>query len=196
MSKLTGNQEFNGDVYIKGIAGYDGTNPTSANSVTMAADAELFTEDEWNEIFGKATMSVIYTENFEEGEWTPDSWAEENGYADWAELKSDLEADIDNVLCRLGSQKFLPTDETLEYSGETYDIFDMYKGGGEGGDWVLIDGYRALLLQGTKASDIMPNAIMTDSTKRYQPFAAIVNSDNEIYNTPDFNLKYCLMYAE
>lgn len=28
MSKLTGNQEFNGDVYIKGIGGYDGTNPS------------------------------------------------------------------------------------------------------------------------------------------------------------------------
>jgi len=26
MSKLTGNQEFNGYVYLKGIAGYDGTN--------------------------------------------------------------------------------------------------------------------------------------------------------------------------
>lgn len=193
MSKLTGNQEFNGDVYIKGIAGYDGTNPTSANSITVAADAEPFTEDEWNEIFGKPAMSIIYTEAFEEGEWTPDSWAEAEGYSDWAELKSEIESDIDGVLCGLGSQKFLPTDETLEYDGETYNIWDMYMGGD---DWTLIDGYRALVLQGTKASDIMPDAIMTDSTKRYQPFAAILNPDNEIYATPDFNLKYCLMYAE
>ena len=192
MSKLTGNQEFNGDVYIKGVAGYDGTNPTSANSITMAADAEPFTEDEWNEIFGKLALNVIYTEAFEEGVWTPDSWAEEEGYADWAELKSEIESDIDNVLCGLGSQKFLPTDETLEYEGETYTIWDMYMGGS---DWDLT-GYRALVLQGTKASDIMPNAIMTDSTKRYQPFAAIVNGDNEIYATPDFDLKYCLLYAE
>lgn len=33
MSKLTGNQEFNGEVYIKGIGGYDGTNPTSALTI-------------------------------------------------------------------------------------------------------------------------------------------------------------------
>ena len=193
MSKLTGNQEFNGDVHIKGIAGYDGTNPTSANSITMAADAEPFTEDEWNEIFGRPALNVIYTEYFQEDGWTPDSWAEDNGYENWDELKAHLESDIDSVLCGLGSQKFLPTDETLEYGGETYDIFDMYMGQG---DWTLIDGYRALVLQGTKASDIMPNAIMADSTKRYQPFAAILSPDNDIYKTPDFNLKYCLMYAE
>ena len=193
MSKLTGNQEFNGDVYIKGIAGYDGTNPTSANSITVAADAEPFTEDEWNEIFGKGAMSVIYTEDFEEGEWTPDSWAEDIGYADWAELKSEIETDIDSVLFRLGSQKFLPADETLEYDGETYDIWDMYCN--DGGGWGTT-GYKGLVLQGTKASDIMPNAIMTDASKRYQPFAAIIDSDNEIYRTPDFDLKYCLLYAE
>ena len=193
MSKLTGNQEFNGDVYIKGIAGYDGTNPTSANSITVAADAEPFTEDEWNEIFGKVAMSVIYTEDF--GKYTPDSWAEEEGYADWAELKSEIESDIDGVLCSLGSQKFLPTDKTLEYDGENYDIWDMYAG--NGGDWDLVDSYHALVLQDTKASDIMPNAIMTDSTKRYQPFAAFVDSDNVIYKTPaGFGLTYCLLYAE
>ena len=191
MSKLTGNQEFNGDVYIKGVAGYDGTNPTSANSITMAADAEPFTEDEWNEIFGRTAMSVIYTEAFEEGVWTPDSWAEDNGYADWAELKSEIESDIDGVLCGLGSQKFLPTDETLEYEGETYEIWDIYCNDGWGAT-----GYKALVPHGTKASDIMPNAIMTDSTKRYQPFAAILSPDNEIYKTPDFSLKYCLLYAE
>ena len=191
MSKLTGNQEFNGDVYIKGIAGYDGTNPTSANSITVAADAEPFTEDEWNEIFRRAAMNVIYTEDFNtEDGWTPDSWAEDNGYADWVELKSEIESDIDGVLCRLGSQKLLPTDETLEYGGETYDIWDIYCDDG----WEPTD-FKALVLHGTKASDIMPNAIMTDVSKRYQPFAAIINAD-EIYKTPDFNLKYCLLYAE
>ena len=194
MSKLTGNQEFNGDVHIKGIAGYDGTNPTSANSITVAADAEPFTEDEWNEIFGKLALNVIYTEAFEEGEWTPDSWAEDNGYTDWAELKSEIESDIDSVLCNLGSQKFLPTDETLEYEGETYEIWDIYCD--DSSDNWGATSYKALVPHGTKASDIMPNAIMTDSTKRYQPFAAIVNSDNEIYKTPDFSLKYCLLYAE
>ena len=194
MSKLTGNQEFNGDVYIKGIAGYDGTNPTSANSVTVATDAEPFTEDEWNEIFGKAALNVIYTEDFAEGEWTPDSWAEDNGYTDWEELKSAIiSGGIDPVLYGLGSQKFLPTDETLEYEGETYEIWDMYAGNNT--NWNLTD-YRALVLQGTKASDIMPNAIMTDASKRYQPFAAILDPDNEIYKTPDFALKYCLLYAE
>jgi hypothetical protein len=192
MSKLTGNQEFNGDVHIKGIAGYDGTNPTSANSITVATDAEPFTEDEWNEIFGKRDLNVIYTENFNtEDGYTPDSWAEENGYADWAELKSDLENDIDSVLCDLGSQKFLPTDETLEYDGETYDIWNMYCNDG----WSET-GYKGLVLHGTKASDIMPNAIMTDVSKRYQPFAAILDPDSEIYATPDFGLKYCLLYAE
>ncbi len=193
MSKLTGNQEFNGDVHIKGIAGYDGTNPTSANSVTVAADAEPFTEGEWNEIFGRSDLNVIYTEDFQEGSWTPDSWAQDNNYADWAELKSELESDIDSVLCNLGSQKFLPTDETLEYSGETYNIFDIYYGTG---DWALVDGYKALVPHGTKAADIMPNAIMTDVSKRYQPFAAILGPDNEIYKTPNFDLKYCLLYAE
>ncbi len=154
----------------------------------------LFSEDEWNEIIPLPSMSVIYTENFEEGEWTPDSWAEDNGYADWDELKSEIKFDIDGVLCNLGSQKFLPTDETLEYGGETYTIWNMYKGNGD--NWDLINGYRALVLQYTTVSDIMPNAIMTDSTKRYQPFAAIIDSDNGIYATPDFGLKYCLMYAE
>lgn len=153
----------------------------------------LFNEDEWNEIFPTPSMSVIYTEDFEEGVWTPDSWAEDNGYADWAELKSEIENDIDGMLCNLGSQKFLPTDETLEYDGETYDIWDMYAGNNSNWD---LTGYRALVLQGTKVSDIMPNAIMTDSTKRYQPFAAILDPDNEIYATPNFDLKYCLLYAE
>lgn len=151
----------------------------------------LFSEDEWNEIFSMSSMNVIYTEDFEEGVWTPDSWAEDNGYTDWDELKSEIESDIDSTLCRLGSQKFLPTDETLEYDGETYDIWDMYCDN----PWEAT-GYKGLVLRGTKASDIMPNAIMTNSTKRYQPFAAIVNPDNEIYATPDFDLKYCLLYAE
>ena len=35
MSKLTGNQEFNGDVYIKGIAGYDGTNAAQTGVKTL-----------------------------------------------------------------------------------------------------------------------------------------------------------------
>lgn len=155
-------------------------------------EAEPFNEGEWNEIFGRTAMSVIYTEAFEEGAWTPDSWAEDNGYADWAELKSEIESDIDGVLCGLGSQKFLPTDEILEYDGETYEIWDIYTG--DHGNWVLVNGYRALVLKGTKASDIMPNAIMTDSTKRYSPFAAIVDSDNEVYRIPGFD--YCLLYAE
>lgn len=196
MSKLIGDQEFNGDVHIKGIAGYDGTNPTSANSMTVATDAEPFTEDEWDEIFGKIkpNLNVIYTEDFEEGAWTPDIWAEDSGYEDWDDLKSTIISDgIDPVLCSLGSQKFLPADETMEYDGETYDIFDMYCG--NNGEWGLVDGYKALVLHGTKAADIMPDAIMTDASKRYQPFAAITDAD-EIYTVPDFNLKYCLLYAE
>lgn len=46
MSKLTGNQEFNGEVYIKGIGGYDGTNIASATSVTeIVGDVQKVTED-------------------------------------------------------------------------------------------------------------------------------------------------------
>lgn len=151
----------------------------------------LFNEDEWDEIFPKPSMSVIYTECFEEDGYTPDSWAEDAGYSDWEELKSEIESDIDNMLCNLGSQKCLPTDETLEYDGETYEIWDIYCDV----PWQET-GYKGLVLSGTQASDIMPNAIMTDSAKRYQPFAAILDQDNQIYNTPDFNLKYCLLYAE
>ena len=33
MSKLTGNQEFNGEVYVKDIGGYDGTNPSQSQSL-------------------------------------------------------------------------------------------------------------------------------------------------------------------
>ena len=33
MSKLIGNQEFNGDVYVRGLGGYDGTNPVNAHTL-------------------------------------------------------------------------------------------------------------------------------------------------------------------
>ena len=36
MSKLKGNQEFNGDVYVKGVGGYDGTNPAIARRISDA----------------------------------------------------------------------------------------------------------------------------------------------------------------
>lgn len=35
MSKLVGNQEFNGDVYVKGVGGYDGTNATASTVETI-----------------------------------------------------------------------------------------------------------------------------------------------------------------
>lgn len=38
MSKLTGNQEFNGEVYVKDIGGYNGTNPSQAQSVKTVID--------------------------------------------------------------------------------------------------------------------------------------------------------------
>ena len=37
MSKLVGNQEFNGDVYVKGVGGYDGTNATASTVETIQA---------------------------------------------------------------------------------------------------------------------------------------------------------------
>lgn len=38
MSKLIGNQEFDGDVYVKGVGGYDGTNPSSAQTLEQVVD--------------------------------------------------------------------------------------------------------------------------------------------------------------
>jgi len=35
MSKLIGNQEFNGDVYVKGIGGYDGTNASGSGVLAL-----------------------------------------------------------------------------------------------------------------------------------------------------------------
>ena len=41
MSKLTGNQEFNGDVYIKGVGDYTGDNPSSATPLQEVIQTSL-----------------------------------------------------------------------------------------------------------------------------------------------------------
>ena len=38
MSKLTGNQEFNGEVYVYGLGGYNGTNPSQSESLKDVVD--------------------------------------------------------------------------------------------------------------------------------------------------------------
>lgn len=40
MSKLIGNQEFDGDVYVKGLGEYDGTNPSVSDSLKEVVDSK------------------------------------------------------------------------------------------------------------------------------------------------------------
>ena len=42
MSKLTGNQEFNGEVYVKGVGGYNGTNPVSGSNDLATAINDVY----------------------------------------------------------------------------------------------------------------------------------------------------------
>lgn len=48
MSKLVGDQEFNGVVHVKDIGGYDGTNPLPSNSLQAAVN-RLSGGPEYNE---------------------------------------------------------------------------------------------------------------------------------------------------
>ena len=62
MSKLVGNQEFNGDVFVKGVGGYDGTNAgTDRKDAINSIFGALFGRYELDWLSGYSTQGQVDT---------------------------------------------------------------------------------------------------------------------------------------
>ena len=119
----------------------------------------------------------IYTEDFSEGSgYTPQSWAEEEGYANVEQLLENLPGD--NV-CEAGSQKLILQNFSFEYDGDNYLVYQI-------NDQVDPDGiiptrYYVILPEDVTYEDLVEGSLEEDprETDLYCPFVAKLVEEND-----------------
>ena len=172
MSKLTGNQEFNGDVYVKGVGGYDGITPEG--TLQEFLNCESLTEAEWMEIFkvedAEEGLFILYIDDFPERKL--DDIISTYGAASLDEVVEMIANDPLNTRTRgeteHGVNFGVPTCDTLEYEGETYRVYrfitNLCAYGGE---------YLALLPTSITFSELFRMSMQYNSENRKCPFVMI-----------------------
>ena len=172
MSKLTGNQEFNGDVYVKGVGGYDGITPEGTLQEFLSC--ESLTEAEWREIFKvedvEEGLFILYIDDF------PDDKVDEiiDTYGA-VSLDGVVEMIANDPLNTRGETEHgvnfgVPTCETLEYEGEIYRvyIFTTRLYGNYG------DNHFALLPTSITYTELFRMSMQYNSENRRCPFVMIL----------------------
>lgn len=159
-------------------------------------DFEELTEKELEHIItlsggSSSAVAAIYTENFEEGEYTPESWAvDELGYASVEGLMS-LMPDV--ILDKgLGCEKWEPTGEVFNYDGDVYYLYQGFSS--SGGSWEE-NGILGLVPESTNVEDFANLSLAADSSNFYTPFYGKCTSDGNFYNTTPED-RYILLYVE
>jgi len=176
MSKLTGNQEFNGDVYVKGVGGYDGITPEG--TLQEFLNCENLTEAEWREIFKvedvEEGLFILYIDDFPERKL--DDIISTYGAASLDEVVEMIANDPLNTRGETehGVNFGVPTCETLEYEGETYRVYKfttrLYVDDGS---------YRsALLPTSITYTELFRMSMQYNSENRRCPFV-MISMDND-----------------
>lgn len=152
-------------------------------------EIDALTSKDYDEIFGRESgggdFTVLYTEDFLE--YDPDTYAEDNDYSSFADVD-----DYPALILKGGGQKFEKGDQTLEYEGETYDLWRLYTS--QSGEWS--DAYFwGLLKKGLTKESLVANSMATNASNRFEPVVAVAQDDTTIYSVSG-NEKYCLVYVE
>lgn len=125
----------------------------------------------------------LYTEDFED--YDPDEYASENGYSDFAEMAQDFV----NAAPNSGAQRFYDSGQTIDYDGQTLSLWVMEAG--EGGEFSET-GYFGVLKPGVTRESLEEEAMVNDTSNRYEPFVATATDDGSVYNETG-NGRYCLV---
>lgn len=145
------------------------------------------TEDDWSQVFLETTdvtafNFVLYTENFETEDVTPDTMARDYGFQDWAAMWSSINQDLDSAAL-YGVQKWVDTGEGLLYNNVKYHVMTCYVGENSYGSYSVQEGILGLV-DDSYTSSFLQTKIMDDASDEWWcPFVAYVNDDLEIYNT-------------
>lgn len=190
MSKLTGNQEFNGDVYVKGVGGYDGITPEG--TLQEFLNCENLTEAEWREIFKvedvEEGLFILYIDDFPERKL--DDIISTYGAASLDEVVEMIANDPLNTRGETehGVNFGVPTCETLEYEGEIYRVYkfttDLFEYDGEN---------FALLPTSITFSELFRMSMQYNSENRRCPFVMISFKDMEYEQTEGFDEAFSLV---
>ena len=187
MSKLTGSQEFNGDVYVKGVGGYDGTTPEGTLQEFLSC--ESLTEAEWREIFKvedvEEGLFILYIDDF------PDDKVDEIIDTYGAGSLDEVVEMIANDPLNEDGETYhgvnfgVPTCDTLEYEGEIYRVYKFT-------NWLYVDygtDYFALLPTAITYTELFRMSMQYNSENRRCPFTMVYCGEEytESINT-DFSL--------
>lgn len=176
----------------------DGANEAAERAEAAAdslKDLEPYSDDEWNEIIPPEPPKRLYTECFN-GEVSPEDYANDNGY----ESIEEMVKNFPNAALKAGAQKFEPTGETLEYKGETYELWKMFcaqngETASEATEW-WDTGFYGMIPVGLSKETLISKSMMADVDNRYEPVFGLCTKDLDVYGTSDGSLKFCLVYVE
>ena len=121
--------------------------------------------------------SVLWVDDFWED---PQELAEYSGYDNFSDYMDDYLQDLE----RFGSNKFVFTEETMEYDGEEYYLYEFEEYDGNMGN---TSAYYGLLPTNFSYQMLYDESMEVDYDNRFEPFTYILNIDEELYteNTGD-----------
>lgn len=120
--------------------------------------------------FATNPPSVLWIDDFNDPSWI----AQDAGYNNFSDYIDDYIADPSHF----GSNKFVFTNETMEYDGEEYFLYEFDEYGMNMGNDTA---YYGLLPMNISYQTLYNESMETDYTNRFEPFAYVLNVDQEQY---------------
>ena len=181
----------NGNAYLYGVGGYDGTNPSSNNSLQKIfadiSEIRSLSSSELDYILGiegdasGAYIAALYIDDFEDGQGG-NTYAEESGYHDIQEYISDV---CNNMTAadHVGTNIFMPTCNVMEYEGAEYRVWVGFNAGENK------NSIYALAPQNLDYTTLYNNSMEVNVNNHYCPFAVVFKGEpNEMLETYTDNL--------
>ena len=145
---------------------------TALNNLNDVTNIGPLTDAELDRMFNPPVPMIIYTEDFED--YDKNDYADEWGYGDFEEM---LAGNSGDDWMQYGCQKFVETEMTFEYDGDTYKLMELYCSTQQGEEPEFVGLYAMLPADATK-EDLAANSMKADWENDYCPFAGLVQEES------------------
>ncbi len=188
----------NGNAYLYGVGGYNGTNPSSNNSLQKIfadiSEIRSLSLSELDYILGTegdasgGYIAALYIDDFEDGQGG-NTYAEESGYNNIQEYISDVCNNM-SAADHVGTNIFMPTCNVMEYEGAEYRVWVGFNAGENR------NSIYALAPKNLDYTTLYNNSMEANVNNHYCPFAVVFNGSpdemGDIY-TDNLDVDYRLI---
>ena len=180
-----------GNVYMKGIGGFDGDSLERVSLQKHLESLDLSQEDVCA-IYGLPApltndnyIAALYIDDFNDGE-NGDTYAQDFRYHDIYEYIAEVDDDPTNA-ATVGTNIFVPTANTMTYEGVDYRVWlCMNYNNVWGSSGSLVIGLTPLTLD---YNTLIKNSMTTDIYNAYSPFVILLRDSDTYMDNLDYNYR-------